>query len=358
MLKSGQKSEGGEYFPRSLNMALDAMPDANLVCISVPGEYARHEGSKAIEKGLHVLLFSSNVSVHDELELKKSARQKGVLMMGPDCGTSIINGVILGFGNIVRRGPIGIIAASGTGIHEIIGEQGMMESSEKKSGAECVALEAEPETIRIDLRRTAVMVIDMQNAFINKGGMFDLWGLDISSGQNIIAPIKRINQSARAKGIRVIYTMACFSNDLHDAGNINSPARCRNRTLVTYQERPDVRERLTVRGTWGSEIIQELQPETEDIVVPKQRFSAFFGTNLDIILRSCNIKYLAFTGVATNICVEATLRDAYYLDYFPILISDACANAGPPLTQEATIFNVKFIHGWVTSTESFLKATT
>jgi len=99
-----------------------------------------------------------------------------------------------------------------------------------------------------------------------------------------------------------------------------------------------------------------LKPKEDDIVVEKQKFSAFFGTNLDIILKTFNIKFITFSGVATNICVEATLRDAYHLEYFPILISDACSNAGPPFTQEATIYNIKFIHGWVTTAENFIGA--
>ena len=79
-----------------------------------------------------------------------------------------------------------------------------MEFPAKSSGGEWVNLEAEPETLRLELGRTGVMVIDMQNAFIKQGGMFDLWGQDVSLGENVIAPIKRINESARTKGIKII----------------------------------------------------------------------------------------------------------------------------------------------------------
>ena len=216
-------------------------------------------------------------------------------------------------------------------------------------------IEAEPEPITIDLKRTAVMVIDMQNAFVSKGGMFDLWGQYISRGQRIIEPIEKISETARNKGCKVIYTMAAFSPDLRETGGPNSPGWYRNKNFINYREHPELRDKLTIRGTWGADILEELKPLEEDIVIQKQKYSAFFGTNLGIILRTYNIKFLIFTGVATNICVEATLRDAYYLDYFPILISDACANAGPPFTQDATIFNIKFNHGWVTTTEEFLK---
>ncbi len=105
--------------PRSLAGALELLPDANLALISVPGWYAAREARYAIQKGLHVMLFSDNVTIEDEIALKDEAIERGLLMMGPDCGTAIINGVPLGFANAVRRGTIGIVGASGTGIQEI-----------------------------------------------------------------------------------------------------------------------------------------------------------------------------------------------------------------------------------------------
>ncbi len=97
---------------------LDQKPSANLEVLSIPGEYVPREAQKALESGLHVFIFSSNVSLHDELELKKKAAKKNVLVMGPDCGTSIIGGVGIGFANAVRQGAIGVIGASGTGLQE------------------------------------------------------------------------------------------------------------------------------------------------------------------------------------------------------------------------------------------------
>lgn len=108
-----------EVLPKTLESALRIMPDANLVVISVPGTYAKREAMKALEKGLHVFLFSSGVPAEDELELKQIAREKGLLVMGPDCGTAIINNVVLGFGNVVNPGPIGIVSASGTGLQQV-----------------------------------------------------------------------------------------------------------------------------------------------------------------------------------------------------------------------------------------------
>jgi len=114
-----RKDDSDEFSPVSFQGALDQMPDANLVLISIAGKYAAREAEKALEKGLHVMIFSDNVSIEDEKRLKELGRDKGLLVMGPDCGTAIINGVPLAFANVVARGNIGIVAASGTGLQEV-----------------------------------------------------------------------------------------------------------------------------------------------------------------------------------------------------------------------------------------------
>lgn len=105
--------------PRSIDMALAEAPESNLALVSVPGEYAAAEAAKALARGLNVLLFSDNVPVEDEVRLKRAAAERGLLVMGPDCGTAIIDGVPLAFANVVRRGPVGCVAASGTGLQQV-----------------------------------------------------------------------------------------------------------------------------------------------------------------------------------------------------------------------------------------------
>ena len=105
--------------PRTLRAALRELPDANLALISVPGDFAVAEARKALDLGLHAMIFSDNVPLADEAALKREARERGLMVMGPDCGTAIIAGVPLAFANVVPRGDIGIIGASGTGIQEI-----------------------------------------------------------------------------------------------------------------------------------------------------------------------------------------------------------------------------------------------
>lgn len=113
------RTAGQAYRPRTLAAALETTPDANLTVISVAGQYAAREARQSLERGLHVLLFSDNVSLKDEITLKTIARQRGLLLMGPDAGTAIINGVALGFANAVPQGDIGLVAASGTGLQGV-----------------------------------------------------------------------------------------------------------------------------------------------------------------------------------------------------------------------------------------------
>lgn len=119
LLLRRKSSTSQDFRPRSLSSAVKQLPEANWVLVSVPGRYAAGVAREALELGKHVFLYSDNVSLEDEISLKKTAREKGLLVMGPDCGTAIINGIGLGFANRVRRGPIGVVGASGTGTQAV-----------------------------------------------------------------------------------------------------------------------------------------------------------------------------------------------------------------------------------------------
>jgi len=216
-------------------------------------------------------------------------------------------------------------------------------------------IRAKPESIEIDLASTCVILMDMQNAFASKGGFFDLSGIDISQTRKIIEPIKRVSDAARAMRIKIIYIAGCYSADLSEMGNPGHP--CWYKDIRFYREHPEWRDKFVVQGTWGANIIKELEPQPGDIIIGKPKYSAFFGTNLDIVLQTFAAKYLIFVGVATNICVEATIRDAYYCGYFPILVKDATARNGPRYTYDATIFNIKECYGWITTTKDWLNVT-
>jgi len=118
-LKTRAKPSGGRMGVRGLEKALEVLPEANLAIISIAGRYAGTEAMRALKRGLHVMLFSDNVPLETELQLKMFALSRGLLVMGPDCGTAIINGVPLAFANQVRRGSVGVVAAAGTGMQEV-----------------------------------------------------------------------------------------------------------------------------------------------------------------------------------------------------------------------------------------------
>ncbi len=219
-----------------------------------------------------------------------------------------------------------------------------------------ITIPAKPEPVKIDVSRTAIVIVDMQNAFATKGGMFDLVGQDISAAKGVIASIKKTADAARSTGAKVIYLVYEYAADMSDSGGPGSPNWYKEFGLVAMNKNPQYKGKFLIKGSWDAAVVDELKPQPGDVVIGKSRYSGFRGTNLDVVLKTYNIKYLVFTGIATNVCVESTLRDAYFLDYWPILVSDGTNNAGPPVTQQATLWNVEALFGWVTTSNDFIKA--
>lgn len=219
-----------------------------------------------------------------------------------------------------------------------------------------VSIPARPEAVRVDLARTAIIVVDMQNAFASKGGMFDLVGQDISGAKSVIQAIRKVTDAARAAGIRVVYLNMSYAPDMSDSGGPGSPNWHKEFALVAMNSKPEYQGKFLIRGSWDAEVVDELKPKPGDMVIGKSRYSGFRGTSLDVVLKTYDIKYLVFTGIATNVCVESTLRDGYFLDYWPILMVDGTNNAGPPFTQQATLWNVEALFGWVATSDDIIKA--
>jgi ureidoacrylate peracid hydrolase len=220
-----------------------------------------------------------------------------------------------------------------------------------------VNLPAEPEPIELDIDRTALLVVDMQNSFCKKGGLFDYMGkLDETRVNLIIDTDKEIIESCRRKGIIVVYLRMGYLPGLANAGGPESPNYHKELGLVAMRQHPELSGKFLTVGTSDWEIIDELKPRPGDIIVDKHRYSGFVNTALDAILRTYNIKYLLFIGLATNVCVESTLRDAYFHEYFPVLVSDGCGNIGPEFTQAAAVWNVAEVFGWVAASPDLIKA--
>jgi ureidoacrylate peracid hydrolase len=219
-----------------------------------------------------------------------------------------------------------------------------------------VVILANPEPIKLDIDKTALIVVDMQNTFCKKGGIFDYLGkLDEVKVKRIINNDKKVIDACRDKGIKVVYLRMGYRPDLSNAGGPESPNYYKELGLVAMRVHPKLKGRFLTRDTKDWEIIDELKPQPEDIIVDKHRYNGFTNTELDTVLKVNKVKYLLFIGLATNVCVESTLRDAYFHEYFPILVSDGCGSIGPDFTQEATIWNVTEIFGWVTTCQNLIK---
>jgi ureidoacrylate peracid hydrolase len=224
-------------------------------------------------------------------------------------------------------------------------------------------IEAKPQPITIEIPKTAVMVIDMQNDFGSKGGMFDRAGLDISVIRSTVRPTSRVLASARQRGIAIVYLKMGFRPDLSDLGDFESPNRTRHLHFGVGQRlsAPDGTEgRMLIRDTWNTDIVPELKPEHGDTVVYKHRFSGFFETELDDVLKSLGIKYLIVTGCTTSVCVESTVRDAMFRDYSCVLLADCMSepigNGLPRSNHEASLLTMQTLFGWVSKSEEFLKS--
>jgi ureidoacrylate peracid hydrolase len=212
-------------------------------------------------------------------------------------------------------------------------------------------LDAKPNPLEGDLKKSAIVVVDMQNAFASKGGMLDIAGVDITDAPRVIRVIRPVIDAARKNGIAVVYLRMAYKPDLSDSGGPNSPNFHKELAMTLMCSRPELKAKVLTEGTWDAEIVDDLAPQSGDLIITKTRYSGFVGTPLDSQLRMRRIHYLFFAGIATNVCVESTLRDAYFHDYWPILLRDATMPAGPPAAHDATVFNVESFFGWTITSE-------
>jgi ureidoacrylate peracid hydrolase len=216
-----------------------------------------------------------------------------------------------------------------------------------------ITLPAKPSAITFDSDKAALIVVDMQNSFCKKGGMMDYFGkLEAARLAQVIDTDRNVIKTCRKKGVKIIYLRMTYGPE----EGPDSPFYWKEGGRKAARENPELRGKFLAEGTWDWDIIEELKPEKDDIIVNKSRFSGFVNTELDTKLKELNLKYLLFAGVFTNICVESTARDAFSYEYFPILIVDACGNVGPQNLQEATIWNIVQAFGWVTTSQDLKKA--
>ncbi|MBL6457222.1 isochorismatase family protein [Belnapia sp. T6] len=224
-----------------------------------------------------------------------------------------------------------------------------------------ITLDAQPEPIEIDRKRCAVLVVDMQNDFGARGGMFDRAGIDIMPIERVVEATARVLAAARSAGLPVVYLKMEHSPDLADTGGAGSPHSIKHARLGVGKEvpAPDGRAgRILVRDTWNTDILPQLAPQAGDVIVPKHRYSGFFQTDLDKVLTDRNIKHLVVTGCTTSVCVESTVRDAMFRGYHCVVLADCTAepiaNDQFRTNHEASLLTIQLLFGWVSDSERFV----
>ena len=191
----------------------------------------------------------------------------------------------------------------------------------------------------------ALIVVDMQNGFVSKGGSYDKLGMNTSNYRKIIPKLKNIIEFCRSKEIPIFYTEA-----VKEASGIDLLTKIHNFLPKSRQER--LRFPICIRGTWDGVTLDKLKPKKNDHVVIKRRDSAFQDTELRVWLQSEGINLLVFTGIDTSICVETSLREGFNIGYDVALISDATAS-GIKEHYKTTLERVRDYYGLVMSTERF-----
>ncbi len=194
----------------------------------------------------------------------------------------------------------------------------------------------------------ALIVVDMQNGFVSKGGSYDKLGMNTSNYREIIPKLKDLIEFCRSKEIPIFYTEA-----VKEASGIDVLTKIHNFLPKSRQER--LKFPICIRGTWDGVTIDELKPKENDPVVIKRRDSAFQDTELRVWLQSEGINLLVFTGIDTSICVETSLRDGFNIGYDVAVISDATAS-GHEDHYETTLERVRDYYGLVMNVERFKKA--
>ncbi len=236
----------------------------------------------------------------------------------------------------------------------------------KTSGMKKILIDAKPEPITVDAANTAVIVVDMENDFGAKGGMFDRAGVNISMIQKAVGPTAKVLSAARNADIKIIYLKMGYHEDLSDIGAEESPNRVRHMQFMhvgdTITAPNGSKSRMLIRDNWGTDIVPELKPQDGDIVIYKTRFSGFYKTDLDTTLKKLGVKNLIVTGCTTTICVESTVRDAMFRDYSAIVLEDCTAEPIgydlPRSNHEASLLAIQKSFGWVSNSEAFMKALT
>ena len=213
-----------------------------------------------------------------------------------------------------------------------------------------------PQQVTLDLNRTVLMIIDMQNDFCTRGGWVDHLGADFTSDRAPIAPLQRLLPTWRAAGGRVLWVNWGNRPDLANMPpNQHHLYKPQGQGIGLGEPLPGHGAHVLEKNSWAAAVVDELKISATDICVDKHRISGFWDTPLDSILRNLGVRTILFAGVNTDQCVMCTLTDANFLGYGCVLLEDCCATTSPPFCTEATLWNVKKCYGFVTDSEELLR---
>jgi biuret amidohydrolase len=256
---------------------------------------------------------------------------------------------------VANRGSAGL--ALGTGRHTWLVSPKHVDLAPPEAAPRKVTIQADPQNITVDLARTAIIVVDMQNDFCAPGGWVDNLGADLTPERAPIAPLQALIPALREVEVPIIWlnwgnrpdrlnlapgVLHCFNPDGMSVG-IGDPM-------------PGTGARVLEKDSPSAAVVEELVSRPGDISVDKYRISGFWDTPLDSILRNLHVRTLLFTGVNIDQCVLHSLTDAGFLGYGCVLVEDCCGTTSPDYCTQATIYNVKTVFGFVTRSAEILAA--
>lgn len=219
-----------------------------------------------------------------------------------------------------------------------------------------MAVAAEPQNIVIDAGKAAFLVVDMQNDFCTPGGWMDACGIDISPNRAPIEPIARTVAACRGHGVPVVWVNWGVRKDLLNISpSLRHAHNPRGNAPGLAEPVPGTRSEILREESWGAEVVDEINPGEADHHVNKHRFSGFWDTDLDAILRNLGVRTLLIGGVNLDQCVMTTLEDASFLGYDTILVRDCAATTSPDYCTRATLYNIKLLFGFVTESDAVIR---
>lgn len=214
---------------------------------------------------------------------------------------------------------------------------------------------AQPQALTIDANRSALVVVDMQNDFCSKGGYLDYRGIDITPDRAPIAPIAKLVPILRSQGLPIVWLNWGVRADLLNIHPSLLHAHTHDGSGAGLGERIPGGAEILRQGSWGARIVDELDPGEQDIRVTKHRFSGFWDTELDSILRNMGVRTLFFAGVNADQCVMTTLEDASFLGYDVIMLRDCVGTTSPDYCMQATEYNVKLLFGFMADSNALIQ---